>query len=120
MRKGYRKGGSTRLLNPESRNMIRLQVVTVSRHSSSEVTTTHISYPPNEQIKTERKSGAEWEEIIFRVVEEEKPTIQIANIVGDAFIAGGAFKLIVNNPNLFGSFKADDTILLTTPRDLIR
>lgn len=99
---------------------IRLQVITVSRRQSSVVDTTVIRWD-GEHCTKERKAGAEWEEIELRVELQEKPTICVANIEGDAFIANseGTVKLLINNPILFGLLKVNDIIPLVSKRDKI-
>lgn len=99
---------------------IRLQVITVSRHQSGVHDTTVIKWE-GEQCVKERKAGAEWEEVELRVEFQEKPTIEIANITGDAFIANaeGTLKLIINNPILFGCLRVNDIIPLISKRDKI-
>jgi len=90
--------------------MIRLTVIAVARRASSEVGTVRYIYKEGkEEPETERTSGAEWEEVEFSVEREEKPTIQIANVVGNALLVGNP-KLIVNNPELFGTYKVGDVI----------
>lgn len=101
-----------------SNNTIRLRVVTVTKKASGEVSTIHFTYEksgkdPEDPEKVERKAsrteGAEWEEVEFTVENEEQPTIQIANVVGNALLVGQP-KLIVNNPDLFGMYKVGDII----------
>ncbi len=99
---------------------IRLQVITVSRRQSSVVDTMVIKWDENGECCTkERQAGAEWEEIEFRIELQEHPTICVANVEGDAFIANGEgkIKLIINNPILFGHFKVNDVIPLITKRN---
>lgn len=101
--------------------MIRLEVMTVSHQKSSTVNTTHIAYPSKDGVPSkEVKTGAEWEEVELKVVENGEPTIQIANIAGDAFLAGGSAKLIINKPEFFGFFEVGDVIPLVTPRTVIK
>jgi len=88
---------------------IRFHVVTVTKKSSAEVSTIHYTYGEKEERKNSRTEGAEWEEIEFTVETEEKPVIQIANVVGNALLVGQP-KLIVNNPDLFGIYKIGDII----------
>lgn len=98
--------------------MIHLQVIAVSRHRSGVVDTTIIKWD-GDKCSKERQAGAEWEEVELRVELEEKPTIQVANVQGDCFIAneGGLLKLIINNPILFGCLKVNDIIPLVTKRE---
>lgn len=99
---------------------IRLQVITVSRHHSGIHDTTIIKWE-GEQCSKERRAGAEWEEVELRVELQEKPTIEVANVQGDAFIAnpGGTMRLIINNPILFGCLRVNDIIPLVSKRDKI-
>lgn len=99
---------------------IRLQVITVSRHRSGIYDTTIIKWE-GEQCTKERKAGAEWEEVELRVELQEKPTIEVANVQGDVFIAnpGGTLKLIINNPILFGCLCVNDIIPLISKREPI-
>ena len=89
--------------------MIQLQVTSVARRTSSAVATIHYSYEEGKDRGAERQQGAEWEEIEFEALQEEKPTIAIGNIAGNIYI-GGYSKLILNNPILFGTFKVGDII----------
>jgi len=99
---------------------IRLQVIQVSRHHSGVHDTTVIKWE-GEQCTKERRAGAEWEEIELKVELQEKPTICVANIEGDAFVAnnGGVIRLIINNPILFGCLQVNDIIPLISKRDKI-
>lgn len=89
--------------------MIHFRVTSISRRQSSEVNTSHYTYEKDE-CKTQRTSGAEWEEVEFTTVDEEKPVIQVANVRGDAFLPSAPHKLIINNPKLFGTYKVGDII----------
>lgn len=92
--------------------MIRFVITSIARRSSSEVGTIRYSYTEKDGEETQeptRTAGAEWEEVEFSVEREEKPTIQIANVVGNALLTGNP-KLIVNNPELFGTYKVGDVI----------
>ncbi len=99
---------------------IRLEVIKVSRHHSGVIDTTVIKWEGDE-CKKERVAGATWEEIELRVELEDKPTIMIANVEGDAVIAspGGIIRIIINNPVLFGMLKVNDVIPLITKRERI-
>lgn len=88
--------------------MIQFRVITVNRKTSSEVDTIRYTYK-NDQRTHQRVIGSEWEEVEFAVVENEQPVIQIANITGDALLVGQG-KLIINNPDLFGTYKSGDLI----------
>ncbi len=99
---------------------IRLQVIKVSKHQSSIVDTTVIRWD-GEHCSKERKAGATWEEVELRVELEDNPTIEVANVSGDAFIAnpGGVLRIIINNPVLFGCLKVNDIIPLISKREPI-
>ena len=85
---------------------------------SGVVDTTIIKWEGDKCTK-ERKAGAEWEEVELRVELDDKPTIEVANISGDCFIANnnGVLRLIINNPILFGCLKVNDVIPLVTKRE---
>jgi len=99
----------------DSSKVIRLQIVTVTKKASAEISTYHYTYKEKKEgeVREERESsrsdGAEWEEIGFAVESEEQPTVQIANIIGSTFLVGPC-KLIINNPDLFGIYKVGDII----------
>jgi len=95
--------------------MIQLHVISVTRKSSSEVRTAHYTYE-NDNRKVKWTDGAEWEEVEFREEFFDQPTIQVANITGDYMLIGGAVKLIINNPDLFGTYKVGDIINLMPNR----
>jgi hypothetical protein len=97
----------------EEKPIIYLQVLSVSRHNSSQYRTAVIRWE-GEKSDKETKQGAEWEEIELRILQEEKPTIEVANIIGNAFIAGSTMKLIINNPALFGTLKVNDIVPLVS------
>lgn len=99
--------------------MIHFIVTGVNRRSTSQVQTVFFTYgEEGKQPATERKHGAEWEEVEFIVEEETKPKIQVANISGDAFLVGQPCKLIVNNPELFGTFKIGQRIPFMPPLEV--
>lgn len=112
--------------------MIHLQVVSVSHQNSSRVNTTLLTYQEGKDEPEKKvEPGAEWEEIILQVQAEDKPSIQVANIRGNAFLAGGimepdgsmspnCIKLIVNKREWFGTFKTGDIIPLVTVREDIK
>ncbi len=107
-----------------SKPQVKLQVVAINRRNSSLVATTHYTYE-GEERKSKQTPGAEWEEVEFSVLQDEKPTIQIANITGSAFFVNNVVKLIINDSNLFGTYKVGDTIDLipseniqSTPNDI--
>jgi hypothetical protein len=89
--------------------MVRFEVISVSKHSSSDITTIHYSPNGNKPTRTE---GGEWEDITLRLVREDQPTIQVAGIIGDIVLNEGerlpVLKLRFNNPKLFGTFKIGD------------
>ena len=89
--------------------MICFVVTDVTRRKSSQISTLRFSYSEGKAPESKREYGAEWEEVEFRVEEEKQPPIQVANIIGSAFL-NGTSKLILNNPELFGSFKVGDII----------
>lgn len=98
--------------------MIQFRIVAIARRTSSEVDTIHYTYE-NEEKKSERKHGAEWEEVEFAIAQEEKPIIQIANVQGDAFLPSAPIKLIINNPELFGMYKVGDIIEFIAVRPVL-
>lgn len=103
--------------------MIQLQVINVTKRNSGMVSTTRYTYEKDER-KSKQTPGAEWEEIEFSLLQEEKPTIQISNVVGAALLVNNIGKLIINDPDLFGTYKVGDIInfipsgnIQPTPRD---
>lgn len=88
--------------------MIKLKVVSVTRKSSSEISTCRWKDDGGERRAT-RTAGAEWEEVEFTTEFEENPNIQIANVAGDYVMLNPA-KLILNEPSLFGTYKSGDII----------
>ncbi len=94
--------------------MIRFRVTSVTRRSSSEVDTVHYTYE-NDNRKGTRVKGAEWEEVEFTAEIEEQPTIQIANVAGKCILIGNP-KLLINDPDLFGTYKINDIVeFMPTP-----
>jgi hypothetical protein len=100
--------------------MIKLIVISVSRHHSSLVKTTILHWEKNENQqeaplpRKEEKEGGEWEEIELRFEGEEKPTILVGNTYGNAFFKEGiGITIVINNPALFGQFKVNDIVTLT-------
>jgi hypothetical protein len=91
-------------------HVIRFRVTGVARRSSSEVNTVHFTYNEKDEAQPERKIGAEWEEVEFTTVEDEKPVIQVANIQGNVYLPNAPIKLLINNPDLFGIYKVGDVI----------
>jgi hypothetical protein len=89
--------------------LIQLRIVSIRQVQSSEVNTVRYIHK-GEETTTEKTYGGIWEEIEFAIVPEDKPVIQIANVTGDGFLVGSPIKLIINNPDLFGSFKVGDVI----------
>ena len=91
--------------------MIQFVVTGVNRRSTSQVQTITFKYEGDgKRVVEERKPGAEWEEVEFQVKEEEQPKMQVANVLGDAFLIGQTCKLIINNSQLFGTFKIGDIV----------
>lgn len=88
---------------------IQLRVSNVTRRKSSEVPTIHYTYVEGEDRKVTRSQGAEWEEIEFMTVDEDKPTMAIANIPGDIYISD-TIKMFLHNPILFGTYQVGDLI----------
>jgi hypothetical protein len=99
--------------------MIRFIVTAVNRNKSSQVNTTRFTYPEGKDRVQQRIPGAEWEEVEFMIQEEEKPKIAVANVMGSAFLVGQPCKLVLNDPELFGTYKIGDIVpfapLLTAP-----
>jgi len=93
-----------------SRPQVKLQVLSVVRKTSPGLPTTRYTYNDKGEPEPKMTVGAEWEEIEFAIIQEEKPTIQISNIIGSVFLGGNIGKLFINNPDLFGTYKAGDTI----------
>lgn len=92
--------------------MIQLQIINITKRNSGMVSTTRYTYDENGR-KSKQSPGAEWEEIEFALVQEDKPTIQISNVVGSALLVGGVAKLIINDPDLFSKYKVGDIIDFT-------
>lgn len=99
--------------------MIQLKITGVSRRASSQVGTNRYSYPEGKTRVTERFQGAEWEEVEFQLVEEVNPPIGVANIDGSGFLVGNVAKILLNAPELFGSFKVGDVInFIQAPQEI--
>jgi hypothetical protein len=90
--------------------MIQFRVTSVARRASGAVPTIHYTYYPDKDRTKQQSQGAEWEEVEFIVLEEDKPTIQVANIAGAGFIIGQPCKLVINEPKLFGMYQVGDVI----------
>lgn len=92
--------------------MIQLKITGVSRRASSQVATKRYTYPPDhtQPRVTQSFHGAEWEEVEFQLVEEEKPPVGVANIDGSAYLVGNAARILLNDPKLFGTFKIGDIV----------
>jgi hypothetical protein len=88
--------------------MIRFTVTGVARRTSSAFRTVRYRYE-GEECKSETINGAEWEEVEFATEYEEKCSIQVANVSGNAVLLGSP-KLVINNPDLFGTYKVGDVI----------
>jgi hypothetical protein len=92
---------------------IQFRITAIARRSSSEVRTTRYNYEgkkENEAGEPTYFDGAEWEEIEFTTVVDDRPTIKVANIEGNTFIPNSPAKLVINNPDLFGIYKIGDVI----------
>jgi hypothetical protein len=99
--------------------MIQLKITGVARRASSQVGTNRYSYPEGKTRVTERFQGAEWEELEFQLVEETNPPIGVANIDGSGFLVGNVAKILLNAPELFGSFKVGDIInFIQAPQEI--
>lgn len=90
--------------------MIQFVVTSVVRRGAPEVPTIEYFYPPDCEPVEQRHNGAVWEEISFEVKPEEKPSVQIGNIAGSAFLVGQPVKLVVNDPKFFGMFQEGDVV----------
>src|SRR6266850_6896518 len=99
--------------------MIQLKITGIARRSSSEVGTVRFTYPEGKERTQERFHGAEWEEVEFQLVEEDKPTVRVANIEGSGYLVGNVAKILLNAPEMFGSFKVGDIInFVPAPREI--
>lgn len=92
--------------------VIKLQVTSVARKSASHLSTITFTYEKDQPRKMTRNNGAEWEEIEFRIVDEDEPSVQVANITGDVFIVSEVIRMVLQNPKLFGTFKMGDIVPL--------
>lgn len=97
--------------------MIQFRIVSVALRQSSEVNTIRYTYGPStipedhgEETQTSKSAGAVWEEVEFAIVEQEKPSIQVANVSGDGYLVSSPVKILINNPDLFGKYKVGDII----------
>ncbi|VVB55264.1 Uncharacterised protein [uncultured archaeon] len=86
--------------------MIKLKVAIVSRKTSSIHRTVKggVASP-----------GAVWESVELMNIEELVPleeSIQVANVSGKVFLCNEPVKLMINDPALFGTFKAGDIVTL--------
>jgi hypothetical protein len=90
--------------------MIQFQILSVIKRSSPTLPTTRYTYNDKGETDPKVTIGAEWEEIEFTTLQEDKPVIQISNIVGSVFLVGNTGRIILNNPGLFGTYKAGDII----------
>jgi len=93
-----------------SRPQVQLQILNVIKRNSPTLPTTRYIYNDKGESDPKVSIGAEWEEIEFTTVQEDKPTIQISNIIASVFLVGNIGKLIINNPDLFGTYKTGDII----------
>jgi hypothetical protein len=89
--------------------MIQFRIVSVALRQSSEVNTVRYTYTGDE-TQTSKSIGAVWEEVEFAIVEQDKPSIQVANVSGDGYLVSSPAKVLINNPDLFGKFKVGDVI----------
>lgn len=91
--------------------MIQLQVVSVSHHNSSKEQTVTITYNASKTPTENAKAGAEWEDVVFAQVYKETPRIRVSNYVGgDSLLTSGTLTVIIQYPDLFGSYKVGDII----------
>jgi hypothetical protein len=104
--------------------MVHFKVISVSRHSSLEVTTTHYTFEKSGRKSGKREEKGEWEEIVLRLNLEDNPIIQVGHSFGDIAMDGTGdhdnLKLRLNNPKLFGTFKVGDIAsleVLNIPRN---
>jgi hypothetical protein len=95
--------------------MIQLKITGVARRASAQVGTRRYTYPEDHTQPRVAKqfNGAEWEEIEFQLVEEVEPPIGVANIDGSAYLVGNIGRILLNLPELFGTFKIGDVINFT-------
>lgn len=89
--------------------MIQLKITGVSRRASSQVGTKRYTYKDGTRT-SQQFHGAEWEEVEIQILEEDEPPIGIANIDGSAFLVGNGARILLNHPDLFGTFKVGDII----------
>lgn len=91
---------------------IRLQVTIVSRKTSAINRTVRMTWENGKCTGNEQSYGAEWETVEFRNFEDLEPSITVANVQGGAVFLGDGINLMINDPTLFGTFKAGDVIEL--------
>jgi hypothetical protein len=92
-------------------------VTAINRRSSSQINTIHYLYDSEGKQESRIEHGAEWVEVEFEIVQENNPSIQIANVAGDAIIVGSS-KVIINNSKLFDAYKIGDIIEFSPSRPL--
>jgi len=94
-------------------NTIKLLVAFVSRKTSSINRTVRYTWKDGKCIGNEPSQGAEWEIVELMNLEEPEPPIQVANVTGSAVLLGNIeHKIMINDPALFGMFKAGDIVEL--------
>lgn len=86
----------------------------VSKRTSAINRTVHHNYE-GDKVTNTPSQGAKWESVEFMNIEEEKPPITVANVQGSVFLTDGA-KLMINDPELFGTFEAGDIVELRVIR----
>lgn len=94
--------------------MITIKVQTVSRRTSCTTRTVRHTYE-NGCVVNAPSPGGEWETVDFMNIEEEKPTITVANVQGRIILSSG-MTLTINDPLLFETFKAGDIVELRVVR----
>ena len=101
--------------------MIQLKIIGVSRRTSSEVGTRRFTYPEDrtQPRVVQQFHGAEWEEVEFQLLEEKEPTVSVANIEGSGYLIGNSARILLNDPQLFGTFKVGDIVdFVPNPREV--
>jgi len=90
--------------------MIKLRVTSVTRKTSVICRTINYTYEGKNCTPTNHMGG-EWETIELMSVEEDKPAIQVACVIGSAVLTEPA-RITINDPALFGVFKSGDIVEL--------
>ena len=88
-----------------SRPQVQLQILNVIKRNSPTLPTTRYIYNDKGESDPKVSIGAEWEEIEFTTVQEDKPTIQISNIIASVFLVGNIGKLIITILTFLGPIK---------------